>query len=134
MLKTFLPFLAAVVLGVGAFLIASSSMNKPAPTEEPPANPSASPHQLKSLVVYHADWCGPCRMLEQTLADPSVKAALEREGIWVQNLNVDRTRKGLWDFPGGGIPAYALVHGATVVRTGRGYLPPAEFKRWLEGK
>jgi thiol-disulfide isomerase/thioredoxin len=88
---------------------------------------------VKTLVVYHAEWCGPCRQFEKTLAEPSVQAALAAEGVLVQSIDVDHPRPAAWTPTGGKIPTFALVEGRTVLREHVGYLAPSEFKSWLKG-
>jgi thiol-disulfide isomerase/thioredoxin len=86
------------------------------------------------LVVYHASWCGPCRMFDSTLKSSEVENALDSAGIRVRSIDVDQQRTGPWNYDGRGIPAYALVRGNRVVRVGHGYQSPAEFRAWLAGR
>ena len=42
---------------------------------------------LRPVVEFYADWCAPCRVLQENLADPEIAAALE--GTYLVRLNLD---------------------------------------------
>ena len=87
----------------------------------------AQAKDLPILLVFHADWCGPCRMMEsQTFHDPSVKPFLLKFACI--RVNVDEERETAFAWQVNGIPRVFTinVHGQ-VIGDWTGYMPSDVF-------
>lgn len=83
------------------------------------------------LIVFHADWCGPCRkMKKDTYSDAAVIAAAD-PFIRVY-IDTDKQPDVAETYNVSGIPAfYVLSPAGNVVTSTVGYQPPKEFVAWL---
>ncbi|WP_406614214.1 thioredoxin family protein [Mycoplasma corogypsi] len=71
------------------------------------------------LVVFYADWCGPCNMFKETL-EQLVK---EYPTINVYRVNIDNDRDYALEMGVSNIPAYAIYKDGKVVSKQTGYRP-----------
>jgi thiol:disulfide interchange protein len=84
------------------------------------------------LAVFSAAWCGPCRQLEKTLADPAVARELRQAYVFVK-IDGDQRPDLVRRYGVQAYPTYVLLERG--VRTGHkrgtGYKAPGEFLTWL---
>jgi thiol-disulfide isomerase/thioredoxin len=93
--------LVAVLTVVGASLARSETGEALAPDPES-LSPLLSPLS-PVLLVFHADWCAPCRQMQPTVD------ALVREGYSVQRINIDRDREQATRFGVAAVPCFIVV-------------------------
>lgn len=91
------------------------------------------------LVMFTADWCGPCqRMKRDTLQDKEVKKYIAEKYVFTM-IDID-SRRDLYNEKGRGegIPDFAIINPHTGEVKWRpdsaGYMGPAEFLEWLTFK
>ena len=84
------------------------------------------------LVVFHADWCGWCKRLEQnTLSDPSVKNMMKHY-VYIR-VNTDRDRATANKFNARQLPSYVITNSRDAkLKSGSGYKDANEFAKWLD--
>ncbi len=93
MLSTQLAAIALAVLGAGDFNA-----------------PGADAHQPTAVLLdFQADWCGPCRSMESTVA------SLAAAGYPIKKVNIDQQRDLAQQFHVSAIPCFVLVRGGKEV-------------------
>ncbi|WP_121355060.1 thioredoxin family protein [Flavisolibacter nicotianae] len=72
----------ALLLLLTSMLPVFSQENKPAATDVlKPALAKASVEQKNVLLIFHASWCGWCRKMDSSLADRTIKEAIDRNYV-----------------------------------------------------
>lgn len=70
------------------------------------------------LVVFFAEWCGPCKMYKQSL-----EALSEAQGIDILRVNIDKERDLSIEHRVSSIPLTEIYVDGQMVETASGYLP-----------
>lgn len=102
---------------LAALLLPGVPLLAAAPAAPPAASPAPAPAPAKDvlsraiaaartsgkgvLVGFHASWCGYCRKLEGTLADPAVKKVLDRRFVTTWLTILERPASQALENPGG---------------------------------
>lgn len=76
------------------------------------------------LLVFHALWCGPCRMFKESLTELN-----EKEGIEVLRVNIDEEQELASEFKVKSIPTWFIFKDGKIVEQAMGYLPYSELKK-----
>ena len=79
------------------------------------------------LVVFFAEWCGPCRMLESVLSDFS----LSRSDVKVVKINVDVLEKLARRFGVMSIPTLILFKDGKEFDRKIGYMSQDDLNNWI---
>jgi thioredoxin-like negative regulator of GroEL len=97
------------------------------------ARAAAAEHQLPILIDFHADWCRPCKMLQESFQDPKVAAVLGR--FVPVRIDVDKQSRLADEFEVGAIPHVVALASDGKKKLGAftGYLPPADLVTRLQG-
>lgn len=84
----------------------------------------------KILVVFGAEWCGPCKKLHnETLADPEIKELLVSY-IFIY-IDSDANKELAHSFNVEALPSYYVIDNGKISKEGSGYKSTPEFKKWL---
>ena len=79
-----------------------------------------------SLVVFYADWCGPCKMLHPVLED------LDKDGFNIVKINSDKNPQLMTMFGLMGVPAMIVYKDGQAVEKTSGYRPKVQLEGWLK--
>jgi len=79
-----------------------------------------------SLVVFYADWCGPCKMLHPVLED------LDKDGYNIIKINSDKNPQLMTMFGLMGVPAMIVYKDGNAVEKTSGYRPKVQLEGWLK--
>ena len=79
-----------------------------------------------SLVVFYADWCGPCKMLHPVLED------LDKDGYNIIKINSDKNPQLMTMFGLIGVPAMIVYKDGNAVEKTSGYRPKVQLEGWLK--
>lgn len=89
----------------------------------------AQAHQASepTLLDFHAEWCGPCQQMRKPIA------ALEREGLPIRSIDIDRAAETAARYDVKSVPTYIVVDqaGNELDRTS-GMQPAADLRRFYE--
>ncbi len=80
------------------------------------------------LVKFGADWCPPCRGIEQEL-DALVHA--DPDHVTVVKINIDQNRALAQHYQVTSIPHLVLFHNGKQVDTAKGYRTREQLKAWI---
>jgi thiol-disulfide isomerase/thioredoxin len=98
------------------------------------ASEAASADQSLVLLIFGAEWCGPCHKLKkETLASSDF---LEKAGvIHLAEVDIDLEQKTAREFGIGAVPTLILLtpDGKIVTRR-EGFMPPADLLAWNMGR
>lgn len=103
---------------------------EPAAADLPRLDDACHPGK-RTLVVFGADWCGYCKVLdEKTLKDPAVKARLK--DYVIVHVDVEKNR-GLARVAGVSALPTSFALSASCETKGKleGFYPPDDFLKWL---
>ncbi|RIV16155.1 thioredoxin family protein [Mycoplasmopsis gallopavonis] len=78
------------------------------------------------LVVFYADWCGPCRMFKGSLEELS-----EKDGVSIFRVNIDNERELAIEHNVSSIPYMVVYFDGKPVKTSLGYKPYEALKEEL---
>ena len=82
------------------------------------------------LLIFCAEWCGPCKNLGKILELPAVKMATST--YIVRHIDVDKESTITQNYKINGIPAYIIVAPTgQILKTGKGYKDEQGFLLWL---
>ena len=79
-----------------------------------------------SLVVFYADWCGPCKMLHPVLED------LDKDGFNIVKINSDKNPQLMTMFGLMGVPAMIVYKDGQAAEKTSGYRPKVQLEGWLK--
>lgn len=83
--------------------------------------------EAAELLIFTAEWCGPCqRVKEDLLADTDLAAAYE-----VGFVDFDREKELVRAYGVKTVPTFFILEGTRAVRQQVGYRGPGQLKRWL---
>src|SRR6185436_1668718 len=83
------------------------------------------------LVIFGAEWCGPCKMLEKEMEKPAVA---EKLAAWtVVHIDVDKSADAVGMMAGGGAIPHLKIMSATgrTIATQTGFMSDTELLKWL---
>lgn len=78
------------------------------------------------LLVFYADWCGPCKMLHPELEK------LDAEGHTIVKVNSDENPELMMQFGLSGVPSMILYKDGKPQEKTSGYRPKAQLTQWLD--
>ena len=78
------------------------------------------------LLVFYADWCGPCKMLHPELEK------LDADGHSIVKINSDENQELMGAFGLAGVPSMILYKDGTPKEKTSGYRPKAQIEQWLK--
>lgn len=78
------------------------------------------------LLVFYADWCGPCKMLHPELEK------LDAEGHSIVKINSDENQELMMAFGLSGVPAMILFKDGVAKEKTSGYRPKPQIEQWLK--
>ncbi|WP_027120381.1 thioredoxin family protein [Mycoplasmopsis lipofaciens] len=80
---------------------------------------------LKGLhvLVFHAQWCPPCKMFKNTLEELA-----EKDNIPVFRVDIDIDKEFAVEKGVSSIPAWMIIKDNTIVEKGMGFVPYEAFK------
>ena len=81
-----------------------------------------------ALVDFYADWCGPCKVLKETLKSLDG----EIEGLEMYKVDTQANPSIASEYSIRGLPTILLVKDGVVVGRKVGSLPKESLKRWVE--
>lgn len=79
-----------------------------------------------SLLVFYADWCGPCKMLHPVLEE------LDQDGFNIVKVNSDENPGLMQMFGLAGVPSMIVYKDGTPQEKTSGYRPKAQLEGWLK--
>ncbi len=79
-----------------------------------------------SLLVFYADWCGPCKMLHPVLEE------LDQDGFNIVKVNSDHNPEMMQMFGLMGVPSMILYKDGNPVEKTSGYRPKVQLEGWLK--
>ncbi|XMB86886.1 thioredoxin family protein [Mycoplasmatota bacterium WC44] len=79
-----------------------------------------------SLLVFYADWCGPCKMLHPVLEE------LDKDGHKIVKINSDENPQVMQMFGLRGVPSMILYKDGEPMEKTSGYRPKAQLEGWLK--
>ncbi len=83
-----------------------------------------------SLIIFHARWCAPCRLMQETtLRDARVRELMYSYDVLTVDIDVDRERASRFQVTA--VPCYVVIRDGRLINRGEGYRGPAEFANWL---
>ncbi len=85
--------------------------------------------EVPVLVDFHADWCGPCRMVAPVI---DAIAQARRGRLLVLKVDTDRAQQVAQRFRITGIPTMAVFVGGAEVARQSGAMPRPQLERWLD--
>ena len=83
-------------------------------------------NQGVGLLVFYADWCGPCKMLHPELEK------LDAEGHKIVKVNSDENPELMMQFGLSGVPSMVLYKDGQPKEKTSGYRPKAQLTQWLD--
>jgi thioredoxin-like negative regulator of GroEL len=92
-------------------------------------------HKVPGLLIFSAEWCGPCQKMKRETFDSLVPKL--RSTYVVYNVDIDKEPEvtARWRKIGGisSVPAYAIINnkGTVVAVYGEGYKSRQEFIKWM---
>lgn len=81
----------------------------------------------KVLVVFHAQWCGPCRMLAPVLEE----IATEQTDLQIVRVDVDANQSLAQNYGVMGVPYLILFQDGAQVTHNSGFMPKEALLEWL---
>lgn len=79
-----------------------------------------------SLLVFYADWCGPCKMLHPVLEE------LDKDGQKVVKVNSDENPELMMRFGLQGVPSMIIYQDGVPKEKASGYLPKVQLEGWIK--
>ncbi len=79
-----------------------------------------------TLVVFYADWCGPCKMLHPVLEE------LDKDGHNIIKIDSDKNPQLMTMFGLMGVPAMIIYKDGKAVEKTSGYRPKVQLEGWLK--
>ncbi|MBZ4195215.1 thioredoxin family protein [Mycoplasma tauri] len=76
------------------------------------------------ILVFHALWCGPCRMFKESLLDIS-----EKDNVKVYRINVDENSELSSEFQVRSIPKWFIFKDGKEISSHNGYMPYEDLKK-----
>jgi thioredoxin 1 len=77
------------------------------------------------LLVFYADWCGPCKMLHPELEK------LDADGHTIVKINSDEHPSLMMQYGLSGVPSMILFQEGVAKEKTSGYRPKAQLEQWL---
>ena len=81
------------------------------------------------LVDFHAEWCGPCKMMPPILKE--VKSEL-KDGVHILKIDVDKNQKAAAHFRISGVPTLMIFKGGKSVWRQSGVIPANEIIQQIQ--
>jgi thioredoxin 2 len=104
-------------------------LDRPLPVSEAAFDRVVGGSEVPVLVDFHADWCGPCRMMAPALE----QVARERTGrVLVAKVDTDRAPRLSQRFRIASIPTLAVFRGGAEVARETGALPKPRLDALLD--
>lgn len=96
------------------------------------ASSAAATDQSLVLLIFGAEWCGPCKLLKsQTLASPEFLR--QPAPLHVVEVDIDANAKMAGDFDVEAVPTLVLLTGdGKIIERQTGFLEAAELMAWLQ--
>lgn len=79
-----------------------------------------------SLLVFYADWCGPCKMLHPVLEE------LDKDGFRVIKINSDENPSMMQAYGLMGVPSMIVFRDGKPLEKTSGYRPKVQLESWLK--
>jgi len=79
-----------------------------------------------SLLVFYADWCGPCKMLHPVLEE------LDKDGYKIVKIDSDENPQVMQMFGLMGVPSMILYKNGEPMEKTSGYRPKVQLEDWLK--
>ncbi|QGZ97995.1 thioredoxin [Mycoplasma sp. NEAQ87857] len=79
------------------------------------------------LVVFHATWCGPCRMYKSSLEELS-----EKDNVEIYRVDIDQNREYATEAGVASIPFTQVYVDGKLVESAAGYKPYTQLKEYIE--
>lgn len=119
--------LPIIVFAIGFGVVIS--LNSPQePSSDPWFQRNVATRTSPVLVKFGADWCGPCRQMDKTLA----KYRREPNSVIVHQVDVDERRELASHYRVNGIPKLILFKNGEVVAQQTGSMPLGQLTEWID--
>ncbi|MGY5139671.1 thioredoxin family protein [Mycoplasmopsis gallinarum] len=82
------------------------------------------PKKDDHVLVFHATWCGPCKMFKHTLDELS-----EKDNVNVYRIDIDKNIELAKEYKVNSIPHWFIIKNGEIVKQGLGYEPYPVFSQ-----
>lgn len=119
--------LPIILFAIGFGVVISINIRKE-PSPDPWFQHNVASRTSPVLVKFGADWCGPCRQMDKTLA----KYRRAPNSVIVHQVNVDEKRELANYYRVSGIPKLILFKNGEVVSQQTGSMPLEQLTQWID--
>jgi thioredoxin-like negative regulator of GroEL len=86
--------------------------------------------EAAELLIFTADWCGPCQQLKTDIAQ---NPEIMRDYEWGY-VDFDAEKDLVRAYSVKTVPTFFILEGHNVVRQQSGYRGPGQLRRWLQSR
>lgn len=80
---------------------------------------------MKKILRFTADWCAPCKSLQQNLGEADIT------GITIEVIDIDKNQEAAIFYGIRSVPTLVMIKDDNAIKRHTGVMTPSQLKEWI---